>query len=103
MVSYNVDCLREDEIKFELLVRNVTITSESKVHVTECRKWLRKLIREKEEVGVSKLEGKIIFVDEIDLLRLKRHVELKSLLEGLKEESPNLHKVRLQSRLNHLL
>ena len=102
MVSYNVDCLREDEIKFELLVRNVTITSESKVHVTECRKWLRKLIREKAEVDVSKLEGKIIFVDEIDLC-LKRHVELKSLLEGLKEESPNLHKVRLQSRLNHLL
>src|SRR5436190_3287617 len=102
MPPYNVDCLKHDELRFELLVRGVQLEPESKAQTPELRKWLRKLLREKTPTDALALKDKIKIVDEVDACS-KKHVELKSLLEGISENSPNLHKVRHQSRLNHLL
>jgi len=101
MAKYNVDCLRDDELRFELLVRNVSYSDEQKPVVAEYRKALRKLLREQVEANVEYLKGKVVIVDEVDLC-VKKNAELKTLLEGTTEKSPLAHKIKLQSRYNHL-
>jgi len=100
MNPYNVDCLRQDEIIFELRVRNVD--PDPNLLCPELRKKLRKLIRNKAVANLQYLPDKIKIVDEVDLC-IKKTAEFNSLVEGLTDTSPALHKARLQSRLYHLL